>query len=90
MTTPIAVRRRRLRFRCWHRGTKESDILMGRFADEFVDSMDEEALDWLEALLEEVDPDIWDWVTGREPVPNRLDGVFMRRLLTVSNRLNDS
>lgn len=68
---------------------KESDILLGRFADRFAGDMDDEALDWFEALLEQSDPDIWDWVTGRQPVPPGLDGIFMRRLISESNRLTD-
>ena len=29
----IAIRRRRLRYRAWHRGTKEMDLVLGPFAD---------------------------------------------------------
>ena len=29
----IQIRRRRLLFQCWHRGTQESDLILGRFAE---------------------------------------------------------
>ena len=53
-------RRRRLLFRCWHRGTKEVDILLGGFADAHVETMDDSELDKLEQLLEQNDIDLYN------------------------------
>lgn len=66
--TSLETTRKRLRFRAWHRGTREADLLLGRFADARIDGFDEEALGQFEALLNESDVDIWNWVTGREPI----------------------
>lgn len=63
------IRRRRLRFRCWHRGTKEADILLGRFADKYIDKMGTSELDQLECLLEYNDLDLYNWITGNTPWP---------------------
>lgn len=84
---PLAVRRRRIRFRCWHRGTREADLVLGRFADTCVDQLDETELGQLEALLDQPDPDIWDWVVGRQPVPEAFDNDVTRRLKELSTRL---
>ena len=65
----LAVRRRRLRFRCWHRGTREMDLLLGRFADGAIETFDHNDLDCLDALLGQSDPDLYNWVTGRETPP---------------------
>ncbi len=59
-----AVRRRRLKFRCWHRGMKEVDLLLGPFADAAADRLDTAHLDQFDALLELPDPDILSWVMG--------------------------
>lgn len=56
-------------FRAWHRGTREADLLLGRFADAHVPGFDAAQLDRFEALLTESDPDIYDWVTGRLSPP---------------------
>lgn len=69
----LAIRRKRLGFRCWHRGSREADLLFGRFADRHLDRLDPAQLDRLEALLARDDPDVWAWVTGRVPVPPELD-----------------
>lgn len=73
-------KRKRLRFRSWHRGTRESDLLLGSFADLHVFAFDEGQLDRYDALIECNDPDIYDWMTGREPVPAEHDTDVMRLL----------
>jgi len=65
----IAVRKRRVRFRCWHRGTKELDLLMGPFVDRFLAEMTVAQLDQLEHLLTIPDLDLYNWITKRAPVP---------------------
>ena len=74
-------RRKRLRFRSWHRGTKENDLLMGRFADAHLDGFDAEQLDLYEAILELPDPDLMGWISGREPLPAEADSPVMQLLL---------
>jgi len=66
---PLAVERKRLRFRSWHRGTREADLLLGRFADAHLATMDAEQLAQFAALLDLADPDLIDWLTGRAPLP---------------------
>ena len=72
------IRRRKLRFRSWHRGTREMDLLLGRFADVHLDAFGADQLDRFEALLSESDPDIYEWVTGRrEPPASQANDVVM-------------
>lgn len=73
MTTDVDTRRKRLRFRSWHRGTREMDLLLGRFADSCLAGFDRDQLDRYEALLGESDPDLYGWITGRDPVPDDHD-----------------
>ena len=70
MSHPLNIDRKRLKFRSWHRGTREVDLLLGRFADQQIDAFDAEAVRVYAALLEESDPDIYNWVTGREECPS--------------------
>lgn len=65
--------RRKLAFRAWHRGTREADLLIGSFADRHLSGFDDVALRQFENLLGENDPDIYDWMTGRRPVPPEHD-----------------
>ena len=73
MTEPITVRRKRLRHASKYRGTLESDLFFGTFADRHLDRLDSDQLDRYEALLREADPDLFAWITGQAPVPHRHD-----------------
>ncbi len=75
------VRRRRLVFRAWHRGMREVDLLLGRFADARVGDMSEANLAAFEALLDLPDPEILSWMTGEAEVPAEHDSRFVRELI---------
>ena len=57
-------RRKRLLFRCWHRGTREMDLILGRFADAEIGGLAEEDLEQLEKLIEVSDVDLYAALTG--------------------------
>lgn len=78
-----AHRLKRLRFRAWHRGTKEADLLVGGFFDRHGTSWSQEEADWFEALLEEQDVDIMAWALGTQQPPERYQGPMMRSLQTL-------
>src|SRR5262249_9511909 len=69
--------RDRLRFRSWHRGTREMDLLLGRFADAHLGGFSPEQLAQYEAILEIGDPDLYNWIAGKEPVPAERDSDAM-------------
>jgi antitoxin CptB len=74
------VRSKRVLFRCWHRGTQESDLILGLFAEESLESLDDGQLDRLEALLDCTDADLFDWILGNSPAPAEHDHDVMRLL----------
>lgn len=76
----LDVRRRRLLFRSWHRGTREADLIMGRFADAHLAELDDAGLDQYEHLLEAIEADLLAWVTGVADVPPEHDTAMFRRV----------
>lgn len=62
-------RRRRLLFRATHRGTHELDLLIGGFVSSRLSAFTAEELTEIERLLDLPEPDLADWLTGRQPVP---------------------
>ncbi|HLL27694.1 MAG TPA: succinate dehydrogenase assembly factor 2 [Xanthobacteraceae bacterium] len=76
----LDVRRRRLSFRAWHRGTREMDLLLGRFADAEIAKLDDETLDAFETLMEVSDPELYAWITGSLEAPPLYDTPLLRRL----------
>ena len=77
----IAMRRKKLRYRAWHRGTKEMDLILGPFADAHTEAMGEAELDRLEALMSEEDPPLLTWVMGQEEPPAHVDREFLRHII---------
>src|SRR4029077_3812324 len=73
-------RRRKLLFRAWHRGMREVDLIMGRFADREIREWGAEELGEFEQLLEMADPQLFAWVTVQADVPRSLDTALFRRL----------
>jgi antitoxin CptB len=73
-------RRRKILFRAWHRGMREMDLIMGRFADAEIAGFDDAELDEFERLIEVLDRDLLSWVTGEVPVPEDYDTALYRRL----------
>jgi antitoxin CptB len=80
----IARWRRQLRFRSWHRGTREMDLLLGRFADAHLEGFGREQLDLFARLLENSDPEIYDWIIGKAPVPAGSDSDILTLLRNFS------
>jgi antitoxin CptB len=77
-------RLKRLRFRAWHRGTKEADIMIGGFFDAHHQSWSAAEMDWFEHLLEEQDVDIMAWALGTAAPPARYAGPLLKQLCTVN------
>ena len=73
-------RRRRVLFRCWRRGMREMDFLLGGFADAQLPALPEAELDDLEKLLDVPDRDALAWLTGEAPLPNQFDTPLFRKL----------
>ena len=72
-------RRKRLLFRCWHRGTREMDLILGRFADTEIADLTEAELVQLEHLIEVPDPDLYAALIGNAPpAPEYASHLFER------------
>ena len=73
-------RRKRILFRCWHRGTREMDLILGRFADAEIGNLSDAELDELERLLEESDPDLYAAIIGDKVLPADATGALFARI----------
>lgn len=79
--TPLETRRRRLLFRATHRGTHETDLLLGGFVAKRIAAMSEPDMDALEEVMELPDADLADWLTGRLPIPPAVDSPMLQAIL---------
>lgn len=86
----LDVRRRKLLFRSWHRGMREMDLVMGRFANSVLAGLSEAELTDFERLMELPDRDLLAWITGEVDVPPDFDTVVFRRMRDFHHRNDKS
>lgn len=65
----LAIRRKRALYRAQHRGTKEMDWMLGRYAAAKLDTMTGDELALMEGLLEAADPNINSWLIEPQSCP---------------------
>lgn len=67
----------RLKFRAWHRGTREADYMIGCFFDAHHAQWGDAEMAWFEALLDEDDVDVMAWALGTQAIPPQYAGAQM-------------
>ena len=76
----LSDRRKRLLFRCWHRGMREMDLILGRFADEHIADLSDAEIEELERLGEIPDPDLFAMLSGAAEIPRELSQGLLPRI----------
>jgi antitoxin CptB len=74
------IRKRRLSFRAWHRGTREMDLMLGRFTDAHIGGMSKDEIASLEALMNLPDPDLYNWIIGATVPPEGMDTMLLHKI----------
>ena len=74
------IYRKQLLFRCWHRGTREMDIIMGKFAAAKLPDMNRALLDEMHEFMQESDIDIYNWISNKEAAPANVNHDLVEQL----------
>lgn len=69
----------KMKFRAWHRGTREADFMIGGYFDRYHAEWDEDDMQWFEALLDAEDVDVMSWALQTQPVPERFHGHMLEK-----------
>jgi antitoxin CptB len=85
----LSERRRKLLFRAWRRGVREMDLIVGRFADAYIDKLTEPELDDFEHLIEAPNAALYAWVVGDEAAPAEYDTAVLRQLIGFHNQAGE-
>jgi antitoxin CptB len=79
-------RQRRLLFRSWHRGIRETDLVLCRFADAHIADLSDRDMDTYERLLDVPDHDLYVWVTGEATIPDEHRSDLLDRIIGFHNK----
>jgi antitoxin CptB len=74
------IRLKKLRFRAWHRGFREADLILGPFADARLGAFSDADLDAFEALIDQPDPDLYGWIIGQAEAPEAFRGAVLEQI----------
>lgn len=79
-SSDLDPRRKRILFRCWHRGIREMDLVLGEFSEAELAGLSDADLDELEVIMAEEDNDLVRWITGADPLPERFRTPLFARI----------
>ena len=79
--------RKRLLYKATHRGMKETDTLIGGFAKAQLEVLADVQLASFDALLDEEDNDLLNWIMEREVAPKRIDSQLLNQIITFNGDL---
>ena len=79
--------RKRLLYKATHRGMKEADTLIGGFAKAQLDLLSDVQLASFDALLDEEDNDLLNWIMERVDAPKRIDSQLLNQIITFNGGL---
>eukprot|EP01132_Coremiostelium_polycephalum_P001212 gene1212-1530_t len=74
------ILRKRLLYQSKERGMLENDLLLGSFASKMIQQLSEEQLKQYDLLLQQPDPDIFNWILKKVEVPDEFDNETMKLL----------
>ena len=74
------TRLKKLKYRAWHRGFREADLILGPFAEKHVANLTAAQLDAFEVLLDQPDQDLYEWIVEKAVTPPEFDGELMRMI----------
>lgn len=76
-----SVLAKKLLYKSTHRGCRETDIILGQYAQKYINDMSYEELEIFETILNISDSDIYDWYSKKKSVPEKYDSHIMRQLM---------
>eukprot|EP01096_Ripella_sp_DP13-Kostka_P001559 TRINITY_DN1186_c0_g1_i1.p1 TRINITY_DN1186_c0_g1~~TRINITY_DN1186_c0_g1_i1.p1 ORF type:complete len:151 (+),score=42.75 TRINITY_DN1186_c0_g1_i1:61-453(+) len=79
---PVEKQRRRLMYQSKERGMHENDLLLGTFADKFLATLSADQLTQYDRILQALDPDLFNWISGRTAVPEDIKGDVWDKIMT--------
>ena len=81
MSKSQSILKKKLLYQSQNRGCRETDLIIGSFAQQYINEMTEDELHEFQNILEISDTDFYDWYTKKKPLPNEYKTILMSQLL---------
>ena len=87
--TNLLLRRKKILFKCTHRGTKELDILLGNFVSKHINLLKSKELDYLEVILGFNDVDLYKILTNKKEIDKKMNKLFLKKIIKFNQKFNN-
>ena len=87
--TNLQVRRKKILFKCTHRGTKELDILLGNFVSNHINLLKPKELDYLEVILGFNDIDLYKILTNKKEIDKKMNKLLLKKIIKFNQKFNN-
>jgi antitoxin CptB len=74
-------RLKKILYRSLHRGCKETDFLLGKFAQAHLNELSPEEIDFYERFIELSDNDIYNWIAGNAEIPANYHHPLIQKII---------
>ena len=85
----LSLRRKKILFKCTHRGTKELDILLGNFVSKHIDLLKSKELNYLEIILSFNDIDLYQILTNKKEIDKKMNKLFVKKIIKFNQKFNN-
>tara|TARA_B100001179_G_C18292393_1_gene275908 strand:+ start:21 stop:311 length:291 start_codon:yes stop_codon:yes gene_type:complete len=85
----LSLRRKKILFKCTHRGTKELDILLGNFVSKHIDLLKSKELNYLEIILSFNDIDLYKILINKKEIDKKMNKLFVKKIIKFNQKFNN-
>ena len=82
------MRKKKILFKCTHRGTKELDILLGNYVSNHINKLKSKELDYLDVILDFNDNDLFQILTKKKEINKKMNKIFIKKIIKFNQKFN--
>ena len=82
------MRKKKILFKCTHRGTKELDILLGNYVSNHINKLKSKELDYLDVILNFNDMDLFKILSKKKKINEKMNKFFVKKIIKFNENFN--
>ena len=82
------MRKKKILFKCTHRGTKELDILLGNYVSNHINKLKSKELDYLDVILNFNDMDLFKILSKKKKINEKMNKFFVKKIIKFNQNFN--
>ena len=82
------MRKKKILFKCTHRGTKELDMLLGNYVSNHINKLKSKELDYLDVILNFNDMDLFKILSKKKKINEKMNKFFVKKIIKFNQNFN--